>query len=414
MVSVLSKKNPMCPSNYFEYIYIFQKYELENVDFMKRFLDDIFKVFIGSVQDLHRIFNEINTIHPSIKFTMSHTSLFSSNASSQCECPYQESIPFLDTLCKISEGNIILDLHKKSTDRNMYLLPSSCHPPHQHENIPFSLAMRIVRICSFPETRDLRLSELREMFLERHYPPKIIDNAISKARNIPRSVALKKVVKTVSSKRPIAVVSWDPRLPPIDTIQQKHWRVMTLDRYLKQVFPEAPLVAYRRQKYLKEYLIRAKLPPPNEYKCQRQLKGMNKCPKSCLIYPYIREGREIRGNSFTWKINQRVTCQSNNLVYMIICTKESCQQKNKHQQKYIGETERKLKGRICEHIGYINTKKIDKATGHHFNLPGHSLSDMKVTVLENVHKRDPEYRKERESYLIRIFNTFHQGLNKKP
>ena len=65
---------------------------------------------------------------------------------------------------------------------------------------------------------------------------------------------------------------------------------------------------------------------------------------------------------------------------MIICTNQSCQNKNKHQQKYIGETERKLKDRICEHIGYINTKKTDQATGNHFNLPGNSLSDMRVTV----------------------------------
>ena len=97
-----------------------------------------------------------------------------------------------------------------------------------------------------------------------------------------------------------------------------------------------------------------------------------------------------------------------------MCTKENCQQKNRFQQKYIGETEIKLKDRICEHIGYINTKKTDKATGHHFNMPGHTLSDMKVTVLENIHKSDPEYRKERETYLIRKFNTFYQGLNKKP
>ena len=133
-----------------------------------------------------------------------------------------ESIPFLDTSCKIIDGKIILDLHKKETDRNMYLLPSSCHPPHQHENVPFSLAMRIVRICSLPETRDQRLLELKEMFLEREYRPNIVDFAISRARDIPRKVALRKVVKPVSSKRPIAVVSWDPRLPPIDTIQQKH------------------------------------------------------------------------------------------------------------------------------------------------------------------------------------------------
>ena len=127
----------------------------------------------------------------------------------------------------------------------MYLLPSSCHPPHQHENVPFSLAMRDVRICSLPEARDLRISELKDMFLEQNYSLKIIEGANSKARKIPRNIAIRKVV------------SWDPRLPPNDTIEQKHWRVMALDPYLKQVFPEAPLVAYKRQKNLKEHLIRA-------------------------------------------------------------------------------------------------------------------------------------------------------------
>ena len=70
------------------------KYIFENLDFMKRFLDDILKIFIGSVQDLHRIFDEISSIHPSIKFTMSHTSLFPSNGSFQCKCPYKDLIPF--------------------------------------------------------------------------------------------------------------------------------------------------------------------------------------------------------------------------------------------------------------------------------------------------------------------------------
>ena len=59
------------------------------------------------------------------------------------------------------------------------------------------------------------------------------------------------------------------------------------------------------------------------------------------------------------------------------------------------------------HLGYINT-------GEHFNLPGHTKADMKVLVLEKVKYTDPEYRKERESHLIRKFNTFYKGLNKKP
>ena len=42
---------------------------------------------------------------------------------------------------------------------------------------------------------------------------------------------------------------------------------------------------------------------------------------------------------------------------MLVCTKDGCKQKENTQIKYIGETERTLKDRSCEHIGYINTKK---------------------------------------------------------
>ena len=55
----------------------------------------------------------------------------------------------------------------------------------------------------------------------------------------------------------------------------------------------------------------------------------------------------------------------------------------------------------------------DKMTGAHFNLPGHDLSNLKITVLEIPKKMDDQYRKQRERYLINKFNTKHQGLNKK-
>ena len=67
---------------------------------------------------------------------------------------------------------------------------------------------------------------------------------------------------------------------------------------------------------------------------------------------------------------------------MIVCTKESCKRKNKIQQKYKGETERKFKDRISEHIGFINSKRRIE-----------ELAIMKVTILKNIHKSDPEYRK---------------------
>jgi hypothetical protein len=41
----------------------------------KRFLDDIFSIFQGTSKDLHKLFDEMNQLHKSIKFTMNHTSL---------------------------------------------------------------------------------------------------------------------------------------------------------------------------------------------------------------------------------------------------------------------------------------------------------------------------------------------------
>ena len=51
--------------------------------------------------------------------------------------------------------------------------------------------------------------------------------------------------------------------------------------------------------------------------------------------------------------------------------------------KYIGETERTLKERVCEHIGYINTKKLNEPACEHFNLIGHTMADMSTSPRES-------------------------------
>ena len=138
-------------------------------------------------------------------------------------------------------------MYRKKTDRNQYLLTSSCHPAHTTQNIPFSLALRIVRICSLPEDREKRFKELKQLLLTRDYKSGVINNAIQKARKISRPEALKKVVKIQNSQRPVFTVSFDPRLPSISKIVNRHWRTMRQDPYLAQVFPQPPLIAYNGQ-----------------------------------------------------------------------------------------------------------------------------------------------------------------------
>ena len=93
---------------------------------------------------------------------------------------------------------------------------------------------------------------------------------------------------------------------------------------------------------------------------------------------------------------------------MIKCNLPKCK------QKYIGESERSLRDRVSEHVGYIKTNKIETSTGAHFNLPGHSVANLTATIIEKVKSEDIFYRKERETYHIQKFNTFYSGLNLRP
>ena len=133
---------------------------------------------------------------------------------------------------------------------------------------------------------------------------------------------------------------------------------------------------------------------------------MKKCGSNCTSCPYIEEGNKVKINSTEWKIKNKFDCNFYNVIYTILCKKEKCK------QVYIGETKRSMKHRLADHRGYIVNKHVDKATGAHYNLPGHSLANLKITILEQVRYNDDAYRKEREKYFIRRFDTFNRGINR--
>ena len=74
----------------------------------------------------------LNSIHPTIKFTSERST---------------NSIPFLDVKILLENGKIETDLYCKPTDKHQYLPHSSSHPYHTKKSIPYSLALRLRRIC---------------------------------------------------------------------------------------------------------------------------------------------------------------------------------------------------------------------------------------------------------------------------
>ena len=71
-------------------------FKTDNENLIK-FLDDLFLVWWGSCEKLHQFLTVSNSVHPSIKFTMSHT--IQSDTTTTCDCPKSSTIPFLDTSC---------------------------------------------------------------------------------------------------------------------------------------------------------------------------------------------------------------------------------------------------------------------------------------------------------------------------
>ena len=113
------------------------------------------------------------------------------------------------------------------------------------DNIPFSLALRIIHICTDPVERDENLTELRNMLLSWDYKQNPINHCIEKALAVPHTEALKLVIRNKTSERTVLPLQYDPRLPSAVNIFGKHYRTMVnTDPHLKEVFPSPPLIAY--------------------------------------------------------------------------------------------------------------------------------------------------------------------------
>ena len=133
----------------------------------RRFIDDIFMVWTEGEEHLKTFISYLNSIHPTIKFTHEYSS------------SRNQTLPFLDVQVHLHNNEIQTDLHTKPTDKHQYLLKSSCHPNHTKRTIPFSLALRLRRICSTDTFFDQRCKELIAYLVKRGYNQSFITKEIN-------------------------------------------------------------------------------------------------------------------------------------------------------------------------------------------------------------------------------------------
>ena len=85
-------------------------------------------------------------------------------------------------------------------------------------------------------------------------------------------------------------------------------------------------------------------------------------------------------NGYKHKIKDNVNCQSKNVIYLWKCKKQNC--KYKPRNWYIGKTTQTFQKRFRQHRDYVKSGNLNEPAGKHFNLPGHSVSDIEGMIIE--------------------------------
>ncbi|OCT80164.1 hypothetical protein XELAEV_18026979mg [Xenopus laevis] len=90
-------------------------------------------LWTGTVKSLMAFCEHLNTVVPTIKFTVTHD---------------LKRINFLDVWIEKDNTRFVTDLYKKETDRNSLLHYTSLHPPTMRNTLPKTQFIRVKHIVS--------------------------------------------------------------------------------------------------------------------------------------------------------------------------------------------------------------------------------------------------------------------------
>ena len=333
----------------------------------------------------------------------------------EMKCDDKE-LEFLDTKITLATGKdesnpdkvyLIPKMYSKSTDTHQYLHPTSCHPAHIAKNLPTSVVHRIRRNCSDNVKNDQLFKDtlveyksylMKSGYEEEHINSKFVRFAARKNRK-----DLLKPSKNSKSKREMAkyrmVTDFEPTFPNIRAAFHKFQNIFEEDEELKLVFPKGvkhlQLSERRGAKNVKEILAPSSYVfddhndnvdedhnvnnnETNQRDTNENTNGCFPCGKGKCVYCALlskSQGSTFQSisNKRTFKIRQKINCQSKNVIYLITCKRCNIQG--------VGHTTN-FKKRISNYFSHIKQ-------GHKYcEIATHFIENHKDTWKEDYTNND--------------------------
>ena len=214
-----------------------------------RYIDDIFFVWVGSEESLHGFIDFAKQYSATKKFKSNIT--FTSMHSNQ-------SVQFLDTVVHLEGDRLTTDLFSKPTAAHDFLHRSSYHPQHLLNALPKSQFIRIRRICTHIRDYKRHVQLFIGYFKKRGYREPVLQKlAMSVGESSQESFLSPRPRERTSDRIPF-VLDYHHKLQGIPHILRKNHAAMIRDNpSMKEIFPATPIVSYRKQKNLRDHLVRA-------------------------------------------------------------------------------------------------------------------------------------------------------------
>ena len=361
---------------------------------LKRYIDDIFIVWTESRQQLETFLTELNEFHPSLHFTYSLS---------------VKSTDFLDlTIYKGPHFQCTQHLDTK-TFKNLKIYISTCI---------LNPAMKKV----FTNTRVVH--QFKARLQARNYPPEFVNKTTALISYDNRD-------KYLQQFQPARIKMWPPLFKCIPPPQfQKLKQVILQDYSLVQSHAPHPRFIPLRHKTLGQALVRAQIRPTDDQLLDLaitfdtptskhvtagslpELKVTGRLVKKCG-HPKCATCQHLQcQSSFKstktkrhYPIRHNFTCNSENVIYLITCTK--CR------KQYVGMTTQKLSTRLNHHRTNIFTKRRTYLHSH-FNLPDHTIKNLTIQAIDkvNTNPNDPSELRKLEKFWIKTLQTYQPiGLN---
>ena len=139
---------------------------IKNIAYYFRYVDDILVLFTGNDRQLQMLLNHLNSLSPTIKFTL--------------EQETDGSINFLDLTILRIENRLQFKIYRKPTYSDN-LIPANSHHPWPHKIAAFnSMTHRLLNIPQTNEDFEHEIRILKQLAINNGYKEKLVEDIIKK------------------------------------------------------------------------------------------------------------------------------------------------------------------------------------------------------------------------------------------